>query len=339
MKAFEWCSASSIDDAVKLLGAVTADDEYESPRPLAGGQDLLTTMKEHIVRPKRVVNLKTIPGLQNIDADAATGLKIGPLVTLRQLETDERVSKSFPGLAEAAHSIATVQLRNLGTVGGNLCQRPRCWYFRLEDVICLKKGGDKCYAQNGENKYHAIFGGGPSFIVHPSDLATMLTALDASVTVTGPKGKRDLPISGFFVLPADDASRENVLDNGELLTEIRVPASPLAARCTYLKFKERSSLDFALAAVAAAVDLDANQTVRAARIVLGGVAPIPWRVPKAEAALVGKKLDDQSITAAAETALDGAAPLSKNAYKIPLTKTLVRRALARLNGTGEAKNG
>jgi xanthine dehydrogenase YagS FAD-binding subunit len=334
MKAFEWCSASSIDDAVKLLGAVSADDEYESPRPLAGGQDLLTTMKEHIVRPKRVVNLKTIPDLQEIAGDATVGLRIGPLVTLHQLETNPTVKKSFPGLAEAAHSIATVQLRNMGTVGGNLCQRPRCWYFRLEDVICLKKGGDKCYAQNGENKYHAIFGGGPSFIVHPSDLATMLLALDAAVTIAGPKGRRDLALGNFFVLPADDASRENVLDPAELVTEIRVPPSPRAARCTYLKFKERSTLDFAMSAVAAAVELGADQTVRSARIVLGGVAPIPWRVPKAEAALVGKKLDDPSIAAAAEIALDGATPLAKNAYKIPLTKTLVRRALARLNNAG-----
>jgi xanthine dehydrogenase YagS FAD-binding subunit len=339
MKAFEWCSASSIDDAVKLLGAVSADDEYESPRPLAGGQDLLTTMKEHIVRPKRVVNLKTIPDLQEIAGDANSGLRIGPLVTLHQLETNPTVKKSFPGLAEAAHSIATVQLRNMGTVGGNLCQRPRCWYFRLEDVICLKKGGDKCYAQNGENKYHAIFGGGPSFIVHPSDLATMLLALDATVTIAGPKGRRDLALGNFFVLPADDASRENVLEPAELLTEIRIPASPLAARCTYLKFKERSSLDFAMSAVAAAVELGPDQTVRSARIVLGGVAPIPWRVPKAEAALVGKKLDDTSIAAAAEIALDGATPLAKNAYKIPLTKTLVRRALARLNGAKEAPHG
>jgi xanthine dehydrogenase YagS FAD-binding subunit len=339
MKAFEWCSASSIEEAVKLLGAVTADDEYESPRPLAGGQDLLTTMKEHIVRPKRVVNLKTIPDLENIEGDAASGLKIGPLVTLHQLETDPTVKKSFPGLAEAAHSIATVQLRNMGTVGGNLCQRPRCWYFRLEDVICLKKGGDKCYAQSGENKYHAIFAGGPSFIVHPSDLATMLLALDATVTIAGPKGRRDLPLEKFFVLPADDASRENVLDNGELLAEIRVPASAMAARSTYLKFKERSSLDFAMSATAAAVELGPDQTVRQARIVLGAVAPIPWRVRAAEAALLGKTLDEKSIAAAAEIALNGATPLAKNGYKVPLTKTLVRRALAKLNTLGESQHG
>jgi xanthine dehydrogenase YagS FAD-binding subunit len=339
MKAFEWCSATSIDEAVQLLGAVTAEDEYESSRPLAGGQDLLTTMKEYVVRPKRVVNLKTIPDLANIEGDGSSGLKIGPLVTLRQLETDDRVKKSFPGLAEAAHSIATVQLRNMGTVGGNLCQRPRCWYFRLEDVICLKKGGDKCYAQNGQNKYHAIFGGGPSFIVHPSDLATMLLALDATVTITGPKGRRDLPLANFFVLPADDASRENILENGELLTEIRVPASRLAARSTYLKFKERSSLDFALSAVAAAVEMSPDKNVRAARIVLGGVAPMPWRVAKAETALVGKTLDDKSIAAAAEIALDGATPLAQNGYKVPLTKALVRRALAKLNTTGEAQHG
>jgi xanthine dehydrogenase YagS FAD-binding subunit len=331
MKAFEWSTAESVDDAVKLLGEVSADDSYEDAHVIAGGQDLLTTMKEHILRPKRVVNLKTIPGLEYINGDGATGLKIGALTKLADIESHPEIVKSFPGLSEAAHSIATVQLRNQGTIGGNLCQRPRCWYFRLEDVICIKKGGDVCYAKEGENKYHAIFGGGPSYIVHPSDLATMLTALNATLTITGPKGKRDVPISQFFTLPKDaDTTKENVLTQSEIVTEIQVPASPMAARSSYMKFKERTSLDFAMVAAAAAVEVGADGKVKQARIVLGGVAPTPWPVQAAADSLVGKSLDDATIAAAAEAALQGATPLAKNAYKIPLTKTMVRRALAQL---------
>jgi xanthine dehydrogenase YagS FAD-binding subunit len=257
-------------------------------------------------------------------------LSIGALVTLTQIEEHPAVRRSFPGLSEAAHSVGTPQIRNLGTVGGNLCQRPRCWYFRLEDVVCLKKGGSECYAASGENKYHAILGGGPSYIVHPSDLAPMLVALGGSVSVVGPDGKRNVLLEKFFILPADgNLRRENVLKNDEIITEIHVPASKFAAHSTYLKFKERDSMDFAISAVAAAVTLSPNNTVTQARLVLGGVAPIPWRVPKAEAALVGKKLTDDVLATTARIALEGAQPLEKNAYKVPLTQTLVRRALAK----------
>src|ERR1043165_8235118 len=245
MKAFEWSSPASINEAVKMLSVAAADID-EGPRPVAGGQDLLTTMKDYTSRPSRLVNLKDIPGLNRITLNAR-GLTIGALVTLSELEEHEGVRKSFPGLSEAAHSIATPQIRNLGTVGGNLCQRPRCWYFRLEEVICLKKGGSECYAATGENKYNAIIGGGPSYIVHPSDLAPMLLALGATVTVMGDAGKRVIPLDKFFTLPSEgNIRRENVLKNEEIVTEINVPASPLAARSTYLKFKERESLDFAL---------------------------------------------------------------------------------------------
>jgi len=330
MQEFEWSSPATVEQAVKLLAEIQADDPNENARPMAGGQDLLTTMKEHILRPQRVVNLKLIEGLDHIDGTAATGLKIGALAKLHTIETHPEILASFPGLAEAAHSIASVQLRNQGTIGGNLCQRPRCWYFRLEEAFCLKKGGDTCFAENGENKYHAIFGGGPSFIVHPSDLATMLTALDATLTITGPKGRRDMPVASFFHLPRKDASTENVLGIGDLVTEIQIPASAMAARSTYVKFKERSSLDFAMAAAAAAVEVGSDGNVKQARLVLGGVAPIPWRVPAAEAALIGKPLNAPAISAVAEIALDGAKPLAKNAYKIPLAKALMRRALTQL---------
>jgi xanthine dehydrogenase YagS FAD-binding subunit len=334
MKAFEWVNASSASEAVRLLSAAPASrDMDDAPRPIAGGQDLLTTMKDYTTRPVRVVNLKSIRGLNLIQGDARRGLTIGALVTLSQLEEHAVARASFPGLTEAAHSIATPQIRNLGTVGGNLCQRPRCWYFRLEDVICLKKGGSECYAAKGENKYNAIFGGGPSYIVHPSDLAPMLVALGASVSVVGAEGTRMIPLDKFFTLPSEGSiRRENVLKNDDIITQIHVPASSFSAHSTYLKFKERESLDFALAAVAAAVQLGTNKTVTQARIVLGGVAPIPWRVPEAEKFLTGKTLSSEVLKETAKLALAGAQPLEKNAYKIPLTQTLVRRALAKAGG-------
>ncbi|HEV2833907.1 MAG TPA: xanthine dehydrogenase family protein subunit M [Pyrinomonadaceae bacterium] len=330
MKTFEWTNPTTVNEAVKMLSAAAATDIDEAPRPIAGGQDLLTTMKDYTSRPARLVNLKHIPGLNRITLNAR-GLTIGALVTLSELEEHAGVRKSFPGLSEAAHSIATPQIRNLGTVGGNLCQRPRCWYFRLEEVICLKKGGSECYAANGENKYNAIIGGGPSYIVHPSDLAPVLVALGARVTVTGAAGKRVIPLDKFFTLPSEGSiRRENVLQNDDIITEIFVPASPLATHSTYLKFKERESLDFALASVAAAVQLAPNRTVRDVRIVLGGVAPIPWRVPQAEKFLIGKQLNAEILSEAGKIALADAKPLEKNAYKVPLAQTLVRRALAKV---------
>ena len=330
MKAFEWTNPSTVNEAVKLLNVSSpAADLDEAPRPIAGGQDLLTTMKDYTSRPTRLVNLKNIRGLDRIIVNAR-GLTIGALVTLNELEEHPDVRKSYPGLAEAAHSIATPQIRNLGTVGGNLCQRPRCWYFRLEEVVCLKKGGSECYAATGENKYNAIIAGGPSYIVHPSDLAPMLVALGARVTVTGASGKRIIPLDKFFTLPSQgNIRRENVLQNDDIITEVFVPASALAAHSTYLKFKERESLDFALASAAVAVHVAPDKSVRDVRIVLGGVAPIPWRVPDAEKFLIGKRLNAELLAEAAKIALAEAKPLEKNAYKVPLAQTIVRRALAK----------
>jgi len=331
MKAFEWANPATLVEAVQLLKtAPPANDVDDAARPMAGGQDLLTTMKDYSTRPSRVVNLKNIRGLDGIQINAKSGLTIGALVTITQLEEHAGVRAGFPGLVEAAHSIATPQIRNLGTVGGNLCQRPRCWYYRLEEVICLKKGGTECYAAKGENKYNAILGGGPSYIVHPSDLAPMLMALGASVSVVGGDGKRVIPLDKFFTLPNENIRRENVLRNDEIITHIQVPASPVAARSTYLKFKERESMDFAMSAVAAALQLGPNNQVAQARLVLGGVAPIPWRATRAETFLVGKTLSSDVLEQAATLALEGAQPLEKNAYKVPLTKTLVRRALAKV---------
>ena len=329
MKAFEWANAASVNDAVKLLaGADAKTDPDEMPRPMGGGQDLLTTMKSYITRPPRVVNLKTISGAGDIKGDDK-GFTIDALVTISALANHLEIQKTFPGLVEAAHSIATPQIRNLGTVGGNLNQRPRCWYYRLENYSCLKRGGDSCPAKDGENKYHAIFGDGPCVMVHASDLSPMLMALGATLTIAG-KTTRKVKLDDYFTMSdANNVRVENVLNPGEFVTEVFVPAS--TAKSTYLKFKERASLDFAMASVAAVVDFAADKSVKSARLVLGGVAPAPWQVQKVNDFLVGKKLDDATIHQAAELALDGAKPLAHNGYKIPLTQTLVRRALAKIN--------
>ena len=332
MNSFQWANAATVEDAVKLLKpADPKGDPDEKPHAMAGGQDLLTSMKAYIVRPPRVVNLKTIQGLDNIEVDEKGTLKLGATATIAQLEEHPEVRKNFPGLVEAARSIGSPQIRNLGTIAGNLCQRPRCWYFRLENYQCRKKGGDECFAQGAENKYNAIFGGGKSNYVHPSDLAPMLVALEATATIAGPEGVRTVPLGEFFILPHIDVRRENVLKDGEIVTQIQVPASPLAARSTYVKFKERDSLDFAIAAVAAGVELAGDKTVRRARIVLGGVGTIPWHVPAAEEFLAGKALSEANVSQAAQLALQGAKPMEQNQYKIPLTRTLVRRALMKLN--------
>jgi xanthine dehydrogenase YagS FAD-binding subunit len=332
MTSFQWANAATVEDAVRLLKPTDPKaDPDEQPHAMGGGQDLLTSLKAYIVRPPRVVNLKTIAGLDKIEADGKGGLKIGATATIDQLSEHPDVKSKFPGLAEAAHAIGSPQIRNMGTVGGNLCQRPRCWYFRLENYQCRKKGGTECFAKGAENKYNAIFGGGKSNYVHPSDLAPMLVALEATATVAGPDGVRTVPLKDFFILPSIDVRRENVLKDGEIVTQAQVPASSVAGRSTYLKFRERDSLDFAIASVAAAVELGADKTVRRARLVLGGVGTIPWHVPAAEEFLTGKRLSETVVAHAAQIALEGAKPMEQNQYKIPLTQTLVRRALLKLN--------
>lgn len=329
MKAFDLIHPATIAEATRLLAT---GGGLDSIRPMGGGQDLLGTMKDYILTPATVVDLKRIPNLNKISVDNK-GLRLGALVTITEVEEHPTIRAQCPVLAEAAGSVATIQIRNVGTVGGNLCQRPRCWYYRNERIVCLKKGGTKCYAapDSAENKYNAILGGGPSYIVHPSDLAPALLCLNAVLTIAGANGKtRQLPLAEFFTLPSEnDVTHENVLQPGELVTEVFVPASPLASRSTYLKFREKNSLDWALSSVAMAVEMDGG-LVKQARIVLGGVAPIPWRAPAAEATLRGKPLNEETIRVAALAATEGAKPLAQNGYKVPLTQTMVRRAASAL---------
>lgn len=325
MKAFRYLTPASLDDAVALL----SKSKKGETMLLAGGQDLLTEMKEHLAEPGALVNLKALGGLDAVEVGAQR-TRIGALATLATLERHAVLAQKARVLVQAAASIASPQIRSCGTLGGNLCQRPRCPYFRMEEAKCLKKGGDTCFAYEGFNKYAAVLGGGPSYIVHPSDLAPALVALGAEIALRSSRGERRLALEDFYVLPGDgDVTRETVREHDEVVTEVAFPTPSARARSTYLKFKERESYDFALAAVAAVVEIDGG-VVTSARVCLGGVAPVPWRSHPAESALVGKPLDAGSARAAAEAAFANAEALEHNGYKIPLGKELVARALSSL---------
>jgi xanthine dehydrogenase YagS FAD-binding subunit len=327
MNRFELARPDSLAETVELLSGA------ERPRSvalLAGGQDLVTEMAEHLVEPDLVVDLKTVPGMRELAWTADGGLTIGALVTLERLVDDADVRERLTVLAEAAESVASPQIRAVGTVGGNLNQRPRCWYFRNEHAVCLKKGGVACLAAVGRNKYNAILGGGPSYIVHPSDLAPALVALGAEVELTGPEGTRRMPAQSYFVLPRNGGIlTETARGDDEVLTAVHVPPQPAGQRSTYMKFKERESYDWALSSVALALNLEGSEVARA-RVVLGGVAPIPWRAPGAERVLEGAQVSEETIAKACDAALFGAQPLAENGYKIPLTKGLLTRALRKL---------
>jgi xanthine dehydrogenase YagS FAD-binding subunit len=253
-------------------------------------------------------------------------VQLGALAVLSDIADNREIRERYTVLAEAAESVGSPQIRNVGTIGGNLCQRPRCWYYRDETIKCIKKGGSRCYAADGDNKFNAILGGGPSYIVHPSDCAPALVALDGKVKISGPGGVREMPLEAFFILPAQNPVRENVLQPNEIVTEVSVPAPAAGTRSTYVKFREKDSFDWAVSSVAVSVQM-ANGVCRDVRIVLGGVAPIPWRSKEAEAALKGKRIDARVADQAAEAALAKAKPLARNAYKVPLTKALIRRAV------------
>lgn len=303
---------------------------------LGGGVDTIDLAKQGIIAPAALVNLKGLAALQGIAMNPDGSIRIGAAVKLSEVAEHATIRERFTALAEAAGEAATPQIRNLATVAGNLLQRPRCWYFRNPEVNCLKKGGDRCYAIGGQNRYHAILGGGPSFIVHPSNLAPALIALGASANLAGAGGARTMALEKFFSLPSVDAKKENVIAPGEIITEVIVPAPARGARSAYLEAREKQSFDWPLVSVAVAIDGPSGGAVRDVRIVMGAVAPVPWRSPEAEAALRGGAIDEARARAAAEAALKNAQPMSDNAYKVAIAKVIVRRAIMRAAGAGGA---
>lgn len=325
MKTFTNVNARGLQEAVALARQVRGDDLSVSFA--SGGSDLLGLIKDRVVEPDVIVHLKTIGALDQVTS-SSEGVSIGGLVTLEELHRHEVIRSQYPVLAEAAESVATLQIRNVGTLAGNVCQRPWCWYFR-NGFPCFKAGGDRCFSPTGENQLHAIFGGGPSYIVHPSDTAPALVALDARFRIVGPDGERVVPATEFFVLPRENAAQENVLGAEEVLASIELPSSSSGTRSTYHKVMDREAWTHAVVSAAFVLEMD-GQVVRSARVVLGGVAPIPWRVPAVERLLTGQRITEELAERAGSAAVEGAQPLSKNAYKVPLTRGVVRRTLLAL---------
>ena len=324
MQPFELKTPASLEDAIKEL---PGERSYAAPQPIAGGQDILTVMKDDIEAPATLVEIGHL--LSTEISETPGGLTLGAGVTIQDIADHEGIRAGFTALAEAAASVASPQIRSQGTLGGNLNQKPRCPYYRHSAVSCFKRGGNVCLAEFGFNKYSAILGGGPSYFSHPSDLATALMALSAGVQILGPGGERTVPIADFYVGPEEALDRETVLEAHEIVTQITVPRPASGARTTYYKFKERDSYDFALGAAAISLRVEAG-TIAEARVVLGGVAPRPWHSPETEAALVGKPMKAETWKAAGEAAVADAVPLDMNGYKLHLVKGILHRALESL---------
>lgn len=323
MRAFEYASPSTKEQAVALLGTTWGEREV-----LAGGTDLLSLMKDFVSEPKRIVNIKGIKELAGVQYAAATGLRIGALATFQELHENEAVRKEYTALFKAIEGVTGQQIRNMGTAGGDLCQRPRCWYFRNGMGLLAQDSAGKSLVREGENKYHAILGNeGSALFVNPSSLAPALIALGAKVRLFGPKGVRDVPVEKFFQIPKTDKDREYVLMPNEILTEILVPPAAAARNATY-EVREREAFDWPLASAAVALKMDGTR-VAGARVVLGHVAPVPWPATEADRYLAGKTITAEVAEKAGDAAVTGAKPLSQNAYKIRLAKIAVKRALLR----------
>ena len=323
MNTFEFATAKDLAHAGALLTADAA-----AAQVIAGGTDLLGEIKERVVSPARLVSLQAIDALRGITIDE-DGATIGAMTTIAEIAAHPGIRTRYPALAQACDSVATPQIRNVGTLGGNLCQRPRCWYYRSPLFDCRKKGGDSCFAHHGANKFHAIFDGAICPAVHPSDTAVALASLDATVALSSSDGARMLPIADFFVSPAVDVTAENVLRDGEILAEIIIPQAYANTRSIYLKAKERQAMDFALASVALSLNI-VDGTVASARVALGGVAPVPYRAHAAENAIAGNRIRDIDATEIGRLAVEGATPLPDNRYKVRLAAGLVSRAVRTL---------
>jgi xanthine dehydrogenase YagS FAD-binding subunit len=317
ISAFQYIRVQSVQEAIKHLSSGGA-------RVHAGGTDLLGCLRENVFIANKAVSIGNIKELKGVRQEK-DGLRIGALTTITEVAENPLVKKLYPALARAASEVGSPQLRNQGTIGGNICQKPRCWYYR-SDFHCIRKGGDLCFAFAGENQYHCIFGGVACYIVHPSDTAPALSVLGAVIRIAGPNGQRSVPIDQFFVPPARDPKRETILEPDELVTEISIPAPPTGLRSSYRKVRARRSWDFALAGVALALRFDAAK-VSEAHVYLSGAAPVPWRSKEVEQAITGKQLDGETITRAGEAVVKNAEPLAKNGYKVPLFRAVIEEQL------------
>jgi len=332
MKTFELISAKSFEAAARVAAGTKAADTLVK----AGGIDLLDRMKERLDTPLRVLNIKPIAAesARAITRDKDGGITIGALATLTQIAEHEDIRRYLPGLAKACGDAATPQVRNVATLGGNLCQKPRCWYYRNLDIVCFKKGGDTCYSVFGDNRYHAIVGTKNCHIVHPSNAALPLAAANATVVVikhdAGKLTERLVSMDDFYKVPDDPKDNEHTLANDELIKEVRIPKSALGTRSAYIEIREKQSFDWPL--VSCSVNLN-DKT--APRVVLGAVAPIPWRLTAVEAKLAGKELTDKLIDECAEIAAEGMESMSGNGFKLPMVGVIVKRTLTAAAAAGK----
>jgi len=320
---FNYARATSIDNALAIL----------NDRPAlihAGGTDLLGCLRDGIFSADTVMSLSAVKELEGIRTAADGSVGIGAMTSIADIAGDDSIGQSYPALAQAAAVVASPQLRNQGTLGGNLCQKPRCWYYR-GDFDCLRKGGEVCFAYEGENQYHCIFGGDLCYIVHPSDIAPALAALGAVCRLSAPTSSRSVAVESFHVPPTEDPRRETILEVDEILTEVGLPPPASGLRSSYRKVRERGAWDFAIAGVALALVFDGDK-VRSARVFLSGAAPVPWRAAGIEAAITGTKLDAATIATASKAAVEGAEALEHNGYKVPLFEGLVTEQLEAIRG-------
>jgi xanthine dehydrogenase YagS FAD-binding subunit len=319
MNTFEYALPETVADIFQYL--------QEDSVIKAGGIDLIDMMKEGLIAPTRLVNIRSVAELNFIREDRQEGLRIGPNILLADLSSHETIKNYYHALAQAAENVASPQIRNMATLGGNLCQRPRCWYFRNHDFPCARKGGDRCYALDGENQYHSILGNADGCaMVHPSGTAVALMALDARLRIDNGRENRTVPLGEFFVTPRQDITRENILQKNEVITEIQIPSAMRKYRSYYFKQKEKQAMDWPIADAAVSLQFNGKKC-REARIVLGSAAPIPWRVTAAEAVVKDTVINRTTARKAAEAALHDAEPLELNAYKVQVFQTIVYRTI------------
>jgi len=330
MKKFQNVNVSSLAEAATIAREARAGGQVIAFS--GGGTDLLQQVKDGTEQPDVLINLRTVNGEDQV-TENADGITIGGQISLTELSNNPLISTNLPVLAEAAAAVGTPQIRNVGTLAGNVTQRPWCWYYR-NGFNCYKAGGDQCYSVVGENQQHAIFGGGPSYIVHPSDVAPALVALGARFNTIGPDGQRSLTADQFFQLPAQNAQYENSLARDELLGSVTIPVPGAGTLSSYHKVMDRQAWTHAVVSAAVALEVE-NGVCNSASIVLGGVAPIPWRASAAEALIVGQTVTAELARQAGEAAVNNAQPLAKNAYKVPMTSAVVERVILSLSGAQE----
>lgn len=337
MNKFSWYEAKSVEDALQQVNSTVSEELYAPTGDAAviksGGIDVLDWVKEGLLRPQKVINIRNIPGLDRMSFDAKKGMSIGANVTLSEIGSSQEIKEKYFALHQAVNHAATPQLRNMSTLGGNIAQRNRCWYFRSAEHQCFRKSGDRCFARHsetGENENHAIIDNGSCVSVHASSIATALMAFKASVVVVGADGKKkEVSMDDFFVPAGKDLAKETILGPKEIITEVILPSPSKNSRSYYIKQVARESYDWSLGDVAVVMETSGNNC-KSASIVLGAAAPVPYRSVQAEQAMEKKEINEGNAMAAAEAAMTVARPLSKNGYKVPLFKSIIKQAIMQI---------